>query len=176
MKNKLFLLLLAGITFSGHGMDLPFDDGSTNQALAKFSGCFVAIRGVPYNGYPLTNDPSLAFAYLYPQDATAKNFIGYTIFVLRKSCPEGTMACGMPEGLCARPGLGLRMATSSEIALAKEKIKNNESQLSHVPNRMDAIRFLQSAAKVLSKRKEYEELVLTRKRQRHSAKKSDYVY
>ena len=50
----------------------------------------------------------------------AKDFVGYCISRLGAAMPPQGVHC-MPEGLCAGAGLRLRMATNSEIALAKKK-------------------------------------------------------
>ncbi len=125
--NKL-IMAVCGISLSAISMELPFENGATNQALAKYSGCFVAVKDGWLKGHSLTSDASVAFAYLHPQDATAKNFIGYTIAVLKKSSPAQAATYGMC-GLCAKPELLIRMATKQEISSAEEKIKTNELEL-----------------------------------------------
>ena len=148
MKSLLSLLFLSSVAFSCKAMDLPMENASTNQALAKYSGCFVAVKDTYLKGYSLISDASLAFAYVHPGDATAKNFIGYLLSVLQIRMEEKNMPCPFPRGLCAKPELYLRMATNAELAIAKEKIKNNELQLGHGISGEHALEFLQSAANV----------------------------
>ena len=126
-------------------MELPFENAATNQALAKFSGCFVAVRDTWLKGQSLTLDPSLAFAYLHPQDATAKDFIGYTVAVLKKCSPNAAATYGMC-GLCAKPELLIRMATNAEISIAEEKIKTDELELVPAGGAQMSLELLKRAA------------------------------
>lgn len=159
MHNKLYFLILTGI-IGCNAMDLSMEQATTNKVLAKYSGCFVAVKDTWLKGYSLTSDKSLAFVYLHPQDATDKNFIGYCVSVLEKGAAQGAVAYGMPQGLCAKPELRIRMASSKEFARAEEKIKNNQLHLSNIPDSKQALEFLKMAAAKMnlvcqsSKRKE----------------------
>lgn len=142
--NKL-CITLCGISLSAIAMELPFENAATNQVLAKYSGCFVAVKDGWLRGHSLTSDASVAFAYLHPQDATAKNFIGYTTAVLKKPLPGQAATYGMC-GLCAKPELLIRMATKEEISAAQEKIKSNELELVPAGGAQMSLELLKRAA------------------------------
>jgi hypothetical protein len=155
--NK-FCIALCGISLSATAMELPFEIAATNQAIAKYSGCFVAAKDGWLKGHSLTSDASVAFAYLHPQDATAKNFIGYTVAILKKCSPGQAATYGMC-GLCAKPELLIRMATKEEISIAQEKIKADELELVPAGGAKMSLELLKRAAaqmnfSVGSKRKE----------------------
>lgn len=173
--NKL-CITLCGISLSATAMELPFETAATNQAIAKYSGCFVAAKDGWFKGHSLTSDASVAFAYLHPQDATAKNFIGYTVAILKKCSPAQPATYGMC-GLCAKPELLIRMATKEEISIAQEKIKADELELVPAGGAQMSLELLRRAASKMypalqvSKRKEVAEPIRTSKRTKHPTKK-----
>jgi hypothetical protein len=142
--NKL-CITLCGISLSATAMELPFETAATNQAIAKYSGCFVALKDYWLKGHSLNSDSSLTFAYLHPQDATSKKFIGYTMAVLKKCSPSERATPGM-LGLCANPDLLIRLATNDEILRAQEKIKTNELELAPSGSAQMSLELLKRAA------------------------------
>lgn len=175
MKKNIFFLLLICAALC-NSMELPLESGATNQSLAKYSGCFVAVKDAWLKGHSLTSDPSLAFAYLHPQDATAKDFIGFTVSVLEKCTPDAAATFGM-LGLCAKPELLIRMATNEEVLLAEEKIKNDELELTPAGGTKVSLELLKRAAAKMKialdggKRKEEVEPLRRSKRIKHPIKR-----
>ena len=181
--NKLFLAL-STISLSAFAMELPLENAATNQVFAKYSGCFVALKNTWFKGHSLTSDSSLAFAYLHPQDATDKNFMGYTIAVLKKCSPAASATPGM-LGICAGPELLIRMATKEELEYAEEKIKIDELLLTPAGDAQMSLELLKRAAAKMNltvggKRKEEdpqpERAVRTSKRTKRPVKRYTPVY
>lgn len=153
-RNRLFFLILVGAAFSCNAMDLPMNDASTNQALSKFSGCFVAIKDPRYSqqGFRLTSDNSIVFAHIDESSIPDRNglgIMGYFLYKLIERINKSEdMLCLLPDLLRAAPGLYIRLATEEEITAAAQKIENKEVQLGTGNNVQASLRLLKSARNV----------------------------
>lgn len=106
----------------------------TDHALAKFAGCFVAIKNPEYSkyGYKLTSDTSLLFAVISKNTAPDWYGLGHPSYFLYKfqfpiQAVEGDVSFGIPtEHIWAYKSLRMRLASEEEIKLAIEKIQSKE--------------------------------------------------
>lgn len=133
-KHIIFLLLIT--FFSGVAMDLPMERVSTDQLMAKFAGCFVAITGPGFchYGYKITADPLVSFGIISSHPAPNWNGLvvtPYFLYNIQSANLPSFALCDLylPERIWASRDLFMRLASEDEIGRAAEKIKNNEVAL-----------------------------------------------